>query len=47
MTPAIKKYLSSIGAKGGSVRSEAKARAAKENAQKPRRPRKSVKRKAE
>jgi hypothetical protein len=33
---AVKKYLASIGAKGGSVKSEAKRLAARENAKKPR-----------
>lgn len=34
MNKNIKKYLSEIGAKGGSVKSEAKARAARENGKK-------------
>jgi hypothetical protein len=45
MTPALKKYLAAIGAKGGKVKSEAKARAAKANARRPRK--QTVKRKAE
>ena len=36
MNPTIKKYLSAIGRKGGSVSSEAKTAAVRLNAQKPR-----------
>lgn len=36
MNKKISEYLSQIGAKGGSVKSEAKAKAARENAKKPR-----------